>query len=143
MTFDASRKYDDIIELSRPASKHSKMPVEDRAKIFSPFAALRGYEETARAKEKIRINKIDLSEESKEAIDQKLRMMKKGRAITVTYFHRDPGSDGYGSIAEGEYITITGILEAFDPVFHTLTVNGQTVYFDDISDIPDDGSDYD
>lgn len=36
-------RYDDIINLDRPASKHVKMPRSDRAAQFSPFAALTDY----------------------------------------------------------------------------------------------------
>ncbi len=47
---ETTRKYADILEKSRPQSaeslrKHPRMPLQNRAKIFSPFAALRGYEE--------------------------------------------------------------------------------------------------
>ena len=38
-------KYDDIIKLDRPKSDRPKMSNHDRAKIFAPFAALRGYED--------------------------------------------------------------------------------------------------
>lgn len=37
--------YDDIIKLNRPESNRPKMDIADRAKIFMPFAALKGYEE--------------------------------------------------------------------------------------------------
>ncbi len=37
--------YDDIIDLSRPKSMRPKMDIADRAKIFMPFAALKGYDE--------------------------------------------------------------------------------------------------
>lgn len=48
-------KYDDIIHLQRPASAYPSMPVADRAKIFMPFAALKGYEEAIEeAQEKIK-----------------------------------------------------------------------------------------
>lgn len=45
-----AEKYADIIEMQRPDSpasrrKHPRMSMENRAKIFAPFAALRGYEE--------------------------------------------------------------------------------------------------
>ena len=48
--------YDDIIELPHPTSaKHPRMPIRDRAAIFSPFAALSGHgaaiRETARLTE--------------------------------------------------------------------------------------------
>ena len=47
---DVTRKYADILALSRPDSeesrrRHPRMSLENRAKIFSPFAALRGYDE--------------------------------------------------------------------------------------------------
>lgn len=44
--------YEDIIDKKRPVHdnddfsiRHPKMSQEDRAKIFAPFAALKGYEE--------------------------------------------------------------------------------------------------
>ena len=45
-----ARKYADILDKSRPQTEQSlrrypRMPVQNRAKIFAPFAALRGYEE--------------------------------------------------------------------------------------------------
>ena len=53
----AEEKYADIINLPHPEPKnHRRMPPEDRAAQFAPFAALRGYgeavEETAKRKEK-------------------------------------------------------------------------------------------
>ena len=36
--------YRDMIYLSRPLSRHPKMSVENRAKLFAPFAALRGFD---------------------------------------------------------------------------------------------------
>lgn len=49
---DYSEEYKDIIDKSRPEhngddfeAKHPHMSRENRAKIFAPFAALKGYEE--------------------------------------------------------------------------------------------------
>ena len=49
---DVEGKYKDIIDKSRPQhdedefeARHPRMPREARAKIFAPFAALKGYEE--------------------------------------------------------------------------------------------------
>lgn len=47
---EAARKYADIIGLERPQSeeslrRHPRMSLANRAKIFSPFAAVRGYDE--------------------------------------------------------------------------------------------------
>ena len=45
-------KYDDIINLKRPVSKHPKMSLYQRSAQFAPYSALTGYEgqvkETAR-----------------------------------------------------------------------------------------------
>ena len=42
-----SQKYADILYLERPvpSAKHPRMSVANRAKIFSPFAALRGFDD--------------------------------------------------------------------------------------------------
>ncbi len=47
---ETARKYADLLDQQRPQSaqslrKHPRMPLENRAKIFSPFAALRGYDD--------------------------------------------------------------------------------------------------
>lgn len=47
---ETARKYADILELERPQNeeslrKHPRMSLQNRAKIFSPFAALRGYDD--------------------------------------------------------------------------------------------------
>ena len=52
MNIDYSEEYKDIINMERPVHKgdefearHPHMSQENRAKIFAPFAALKGYEE--------------------------------------------------------------------------------------------------
>ena len=52
-----ARKYADILEKSRPQTeqslrRHPRMPLQNRAKIFAPFAALRGYEDGLDAMQK-------------------------------------------------------------------------------------------
>ena len=61
-----SGTYDDIINRPHPTSaRHPRMPIADRAAIFSPFAALVGHgaaiEETARLTDQ----RIELTEEEK------------------------------------------------------------------------------
>ena len=66
-------KYDDIINLTRPNSKHPHMTLEQRSAQFAPFAALTGYEgqikETARLTDK----KLELDEEAKSMTSQNRR----------------------------------------------------------------------
>ena len=49
------KKYRDILYSSRPKLPpgHPRMDINNRAKIFSPFAALRGYEEEIRSEGRI------------------------------------------------------------------------------------------
>ena len=64
-----------------------KMSREDRAKQFMPFAALKGYPEALRRKEKVVVPRAEVSEEYAEALDRKLRQVKKNDIITVIYFN--------------------------------------------------------
>ena len=59
------KKYADILHGSRPepSYRHPRMTLSNRAKIFSPFSALRGYEEeiAAEGEEHLKVTKIELS----------------------------------------------------------------------------------
>ena len=60
-------KYGKILHASRPEPPHDhpRMPMSNRAKIFSPFAALRGYEDeiASEGRDHLKGNRIELSEE--------------------------------------------------------------------------------
>lgn len=56
----AARKYADILDKQRPQTeqslrKHPRMLLQNRAKIFAPFAALRGYEDGLDAAQKAKL----------------------------------------------------------------------------------------
>lgn len=107
-----SGAYDDIINLPHPTSaKHPRMPLADRAAIFSPFAALVGHgaaiEETARLTDQ----KIELTEEEKTLLDERLRLLlETGRVGAFTYFLPDGRKDG------GAYVTTVGAVKKIDPL---------------------------
>ena len=89
------------------------MDVGRRAKQFAPFAALRGLDETIRQQEIIYEPKRDLSEEKKNELDMKLRILTYGMKIQATYFQKfwkDP--------SVGQYHTLSGTIEFFDPSVH-------------------------
>lgn len=100
-----------------------KMSREDRAKQFMPFAALKGYEEALRQKEKIIVSRMELSEEYKEELDRKLRQVKKNDMITVIYFHKN------------EYLKQTGMVSRIDETARVLCVVNNKILFDDIFDV--------
>ena len=55
-------KYDDIINLKRPESRHMPMSIANRAAQFAPFSALTGYDEAIRETSRVTSEKHELSE---------------------------------------------------------------------------------
>ena len=71
-----SDDYKDIINLPHHvSSKRPQMPMLDRAAQFSPFAALTGYDDAIHETGRLTDEKIDLSEEEKEALDRKQQIL--------------------------------------------------------------------
>lgn len=101
--------------------------MENRAKQFVPFAALKGYEEALRAKEKIVVEKIELSEEKKEELDYKLQQIQKNDIITVVYFQKD------------EYIKLEGMVSRLDTNARILKIVNTKIPFEDIYELSGEG----
>ena len=100
-----------------------KMSKEDRAKQFMPFAALKGYPEALRKKEKVVVPKMELSEEYKEELDRKLRQVSKNDMITVIYYHQK------------EYLKLTGMVSRIDETARILKIVNTKINFDDLYNI--------
>ena len=100
-----------------------KMDQADRAKQFMPFAALKGYEEALRLKEKIVVERVELSDELSEELDRNLRQVKRGDMIEVTYYQ------------EGEYLKMTGLVARIDETSKVLKVVNTKIAFADICQI--------
>ncbi len=118
-----SGTYDDIINLPHPTSaRHPRMPIADRAAIFSPFAALVGHgaaiEETARLTDQ----RIELTEEEKALLDEKLRLLvETGGVGAFTWFLPDERKDG------GAYVTNLGTVKKIDPLEGRIILTNRTV----------------
>lgn len=107
-----------------------KMTPAERAKQFMPFAALRGYEDALRRKEKVTVPKAELSEEAGEELDRRLSRLSVNDMVTVTYFQ------------DGEYLKITGMLSRIDVTARVLKVVTTKIPFEDIYEIvPEEGAD--
>lgn len=105
--FNSSDKYDDIIDLPHYESKkHPRMSLEARSAQFAPFAALTGYDEAIRETARQTDKRIEINEELKKFLNEKLQLIKKEidkkPKIIVTYFVPDSKKEG------GKYITVTG-----------------------------------
>ena len=107
---NTTEKYSDILHLPHPVSeKHPRMPMQDRAAQFSPFAALTGYEEAIYETGRLTEEKTELGEEEKAILDRKQRLLLEKLdefpALTVTYFVPDEKKSG------GAYIRKAGNLK--------------------------------
>lgn len=62
-----------------------------QAKIFSPFAALRGFDDeiSEEGAQTLRVPKAELSEEEKSALSVQLAGLRRGMTVTVRYFRPD------------------------------------------------------
>ena len=91
-------KYDDIIDLPRPASKHPKMSRIDRAAQFSPFAALTGHEDSIKETARLTEKQIDLDESQKDEIGRLLSYLAENiqqkPEITIRWFQPDRRKSG-------------------------------------------------
>ncbi|WP_026658809.1 hypothetical protein [Butyrivibrio sp. AC2005] len=99
------------------------MPRTDRASQFQPFAALKGFEEALREKERIEVEKAVLSDEALDYLDYQLSTLKVGDMVSVIYYD-------YGA-----YVKKTGILSGIRKDARYLTVVTTDISFDTIREI--------
>lgn len=127
----AAALYQDIIHLSRPLSKHPKMAVANRAKLFSPFAALRGFdiEILTQEQDRLLVPQISLASDREEEIYRVLNGLHQGDWATVTYFVP------VKHIAQqllGEYTVVSGEVKRVDDVEQLLVLEGYPIPFGNI-----------
>ena len=137
---ETAQKYGNILEMERPQTeeslrKHPRMTLQNRAKIFSPFSPLRGYDEQLAAEKQRteRVPKRILTEEEMSALSDRLMQVTKGMTITVRYFKEDTAHPEIPAV--GNYITLTGKADRIDPVFRTLQVGDTVVPFEDLVEV--------
>ena len=129
-------KYADLLSLSRPAPIKSRMTIQNRAKIFSPFAALRGYEDeiASEGKDHLKGKQIELSEELKELLGNKIGQLRKNQLVKVKYF-----TDGYYEDLPGRVDSVDAInkeLRIYTGVTNTIGKELPTIIpFEDILEV--------
>jgi hypothetical protein len=119
-------KYDDIIDLPHHVSKtRQRMSMIDRAAQFSPFAALVGYEDAVEETARLTDKKIELTEESKLSISEKLRTVSENAedemTVRITYFVPDKKKEG------GAYVTALGTVKYIDEYDRIVIMADKTV----------------
>ena len=133
-----TRKYDDILHLPHPTSKkHPRMPISDRAAIFSPFAAITGHAATIQETARLTDQKIELDEDTKAELDRRQAILLEHIAeqpeVTITWFCPDEKKSG------GAYVVTVGRLKRVDETAGTLRLaDGMTIALDEIVDLQSD-----
>lgn len=127
----AATSYQDIIHLSRPFSNHPKMAIANRAKLFTPFAALRGFdiELLTQEQDRLLVPQVRLSNDQREIIWRALNEMQKGDWVTVTYFQPVKSLNGQ---PVGEYTLSTGVVKKVDDVEQLLELENMSAPFGNI-----------
>ena len=127
--------------------RHPRMDVQRRAKIFAPFAALRGFDETVDSKRVLYTEQRALGPEEMEELDRRLqilhnltynlRMARQNQVmVSVTYYVpcADINHEDYGE--KGRYVTVTGICWGVDTELEkVIIVDKTTIALDTVTSI--------
>lgn len=126
-----SGPYDDIIDLSHPTSeRHPRMPMANRAAMFSPFAALSGYDDAVKETARLTDGKIELTEEEKSILNARLQRLTPGENAAITYFQPDAKKQG------GAYLTASGEIKRIDGAAREIVLtDGRRIPIDDILEV--------
>lgn len=127
--------YNDIIELPHHTSPvRDRMSMINRAAQFSPFAALTGYDEAVKENARVTKEKIELDENAKAMLDEKLQIIAEHLGehleVTILYFQPDMKKTG------GEYVKITGTVKKIDQFERNIRMmDGTKISIDEIYEI--------
>ena len=126
-------RYDDIIHLKRPKTKHKKMSRTNRSAQFAPFDALSGHGEAISESNKLTFKKIDLSQDKKDILNMKLKEILSpnfDKEVVITYFVFDYFRDG------GEYNTIKEKIVGYDEIYSEIKLeNGSLIKIKNLFDL--------
>ena len=124
-------------------AKHPSMDVGRRAKLFSPFDALKGFNEAIASKNVLYRDRIELSEEDRKEIDRRLHILKgltyngrmaRANRVKVIIIYYVPCTDENNEAFEvkGRYQKITGICWNVDELSSTVLIDRTRIPFEDI-----------
>lgn len=125
--------HNDMVTRPHPDPKyHTRMPMENRAAQFAPFAALTGYEEAVEEAHRLTDHRPELSEEEKDALDWALRqaLEEKEKPVTITRFIPDARKEG------GSIVTKKGRIRRMDAYHRRLVMeDGEKIPLGEVLDL--------
>ena len=105
--------------------QRQRMRTSDRAKIFAPYDALKGFKEMLREQELPKEEKKTLSEELLEELNNVLYNLQRGMMVRVKFYNH----------FESKYEVMEGIFIKLDEIYKTICVVKTKINLDDIIDI--------
>ena len=129
--------YADIINRERPPSTHPKMDLGNRAKLFSSFDALRGFDLallTKQAERQLTVRR-ELLDDAQEELERKLHMLQAGMKVSITYFRMEKT---IGDMEVGTYITETGLVEEINAQENAIILPTAFIPISDIAELDAD-----
>ncbi len=126
--------YSDILNKERPAPVQPPMTLENRANIFAPFAALRGFDIEILTKEQDKElePRVILSSDMQQQIEWELETLEPGDTVTIERFlpHKLIGGQEMG-----QYVSKQGRVIKVSPEDMQLVLDSGVVPFQNIRDI--------
>ncbi len=96
------------------------MQSDSRACLFMPFDALKGFKEALEEVERRHDERVFLSDDIFEALNQKVIHLKRGKKVKIKYYDQE------------RYLEIIGIVDKVDEVNHWIYLRHTRIFFDDI-----------
>lgn len=148
------KDYLDVYRQGRPrhgpydefALRHPQMPLGQRAKIFSPFDALKGFSETIGEKLQLYVDKRELTEEEQAALDRTLarlaertrsrRLVREEPVFAEAVYYvpcADENHEAYG--LRGRYETARGTVWKVDELARTVQIGETVIDFADLAEL--------
>ena len=128
--FPQDFKYIEVIKAGKPTHqkydifylKHPPMQLSKRAKIFSPFDALKGFNDAIQSKEVLYVPKKELNEEEMRELNIQLNTLHNLTANSrlarennihaeITYFVPCMDIENENYLVNGRYVTVSGIVK--------------------------------
>lgn len=103
----------------------NKMTLSNRAKIFAPYDALKGFTEALKQKEIIYVKKKILSVDQQEDLNNAFKECEKGDLVLIKY---------YDSLNKN-YLELEGILTNIDNIYKRICIVKKEINIEDIIDI--------
>ncbi len=103
----------------------SRMKISDRAKIFAPYDALKGFKEMLKEQELPKEEKKVLSEEQLLELNNTLLTLEKGIVVSVKHYNH----------IESKYEITEGVFVKYDQVYKCIYIVKTKISFDNILEI--------